>query len=150
MMAPHFDTVDGFDLSPVLIEQAARAASEAGLDHVRFEVGDVAETGRRRGRFDVVACTGVLSTIVDEWLVLEVMRGLRRRLNRGGMLLLRDSLSTVPEGQLVASDSYATRYHYDRWYHESVQRTGLRMRAEFPLAEFGSCTNRFFLYQLER
>lgn len=147
IMAPHFRRVDAFDVSRPLIEEARHSAADAGFGHVRFEIGDVADIGRGRRRYDVVTCTGVLSTIVDDWLVREIMAGLRKRLRSGGVLLLRDSLSTLPEGQLVVSEGYATKYHYDGWYHECLRGEGLRLRAEIPLATFGSCTNRFYLYE---
>lgn len=117
MVATRARAVEAFDLSPSLVHQARCAAAEQALRHVRFEVGDVADVGRRSGTFDLVACTGVLSTIVDDGLVLRIMAGLRRRTADNGLLLLRDSLSRLPEGQLVTAANYATKYHFDGWYH---------------------------------
>lgn len=150
LLAGRAATVEAFDLSPTLIAKAAREAREADIHHVRFQVGDIARVERRRGRFDVVSCMGVLSTIVDEPLFLRVARGLCAKVRPGGLLLLRDSLSLLAGGQTVVLENYATRYHFEGGYHGVFAATGLLRERDFPLADFGTCTNGFFLYRRPR
>lgn len=147
LLAGRAARIEAFDLSPALIAKARHAAGEAGLGNIRFRVADIARVGRWRGKFDVVCCMGVLSTIVDEPLFGRIARGLAAKVRPGGCLLLRDSVSLLPEGQTVVLDNYATRYHFEGWYHRAFAAEGLLRERDFPLSDFGTCTNRFFLYR---
>ena len=147
LLARRAAAVEAFDLSPALIEKAQRAARDAGLTNVRFRVGDIATVAAVRGQFDIVSCMGVLSTVVDEPLFLRIARGLSAKVRPRGSLLLRDSVSLRPDGQTVVSAGYATRYHFEGWYHGVFAAAGLLREHDFPLSDFGDCTNRFFLYR---
>jgi 2-polyprenyl-3-methyl-5-hydroxy-6-metoxy-1,4-benzoquinol methylase len=140
--------IDAFDLSPALIEEGRAASKAKGIRNVRFRVGDASlpEWGFRR-RYDVVACMGVLSTIIDESVFNDISASLAENVRSGGLIVLRDSLSNLPEGQLVVQPGYATRYRYERGYRERFSALGMVLEHEVLLAEFGTCVNRCFLFR---
>jgi 2-polyprenyl-3-methyl-5-hydroxy-6-metoxy-1,4-benzoquinol methylase len=150
ILARRAANIDAFDISPALVDEARRSALAAGLTHVHFEVGDLAAVGRRKGTYDVVSCMGVISTIIDDWLFDRIVKGLVSKMRVGGCLISRDSLSTEPDGQLVSSDSYATRYRNEASYDRAFESAGLIRVAAFDIAQFGSYWNRIFVYRRAR
>jgi SAM-dependent methyltransferase len=141
------DEIEAHDLSPALIGDARRAASDAGLNRVRFYVDDVIHARIPTGAYNAVSCMGVLSTIVDDWAFQTVARKLSDALKTRGVLLLRESVSLLPEGQLVESDTYATRYRNEQDYCAHFSELGLTLEHTVPLAEFGTSVNKFYLYR---
>ena len=140
-------TVDAYDLSHALIEQARQNARRQSATNVRFRVEDITTTHMQEAAYDVVSCMGVLSTIVDEWAFRKITAGLSNAMRPGGLLLLRDSVSLLPEGQLIESDTYATRYRNEDAYRGRFAELGLTLEFETLLAEFGTSVNRFYLYR---
>jgi SAM-dependent methyltransferase len=140
--------VDACDLSAALIEQARCNAREQSVTNVRFRVEDITNAQLPRSAYTVVSCMGVLSTIVDDWVFRRITGVMRTALRGGGLLLLRDSVSRLPEGQLVESDTYATRYRNEDAYRDRFVEMGLTLEYETLLAEFGTSVNRFYLYRL--
>jgi len=53
-IAPSFGHAHGVDLSPEMLDSAARSLAEAGLDHVEFSLRDASATGFPDGAFDVI------------------------------------------------------------------------------------------------
>jgi len=90
---------------------------------------------------------GVTSTIVDDWAFQAALDTLTRATRPGGLLLLRDSVSFLPDGQLVESNDYATRYRYREEYHQALERRGHRLEWSMRLVEFGTSLNEFSLYR---
>jgi 2-polyprenyl-3-methyl-5-hydroxy-6-metoxy-1,4-benzoquinol methylase len=78
--------VHGVDLDPLAIEIARRNAAEAGLsDRVTFEVRDA--TDLPKGSFDLVV---LLECLHDLAHPVEVLRGVRDLLSRGGAVIVMD------------------------------------------------------------
>jgi 2-polyprenyl-3-methyl-5-hydroxy-6-metoxy-1,4-benzoquinol methylase len=147
LFAQTSDDIDAHDLSPALIADAQRAASDAGLTCVRFYVDDVIHARTPDEAYDVVSCMGVLSTIVDDWAFQTVTRKLSGALKTKGLLLLRESVSLLPEGQIIESETYATRYRNEKEYCAHFSELGFTLEHTIPLAEFGTSVNRFYLYR---
>jgi 2-polyprenyl-3-methyl-5-hydroxy-6-metoxy-1,4-benzoquinol methylase len=139
--------VDAFDLSPALISEAQAAAKARDCRNIHFWVGDLVDLRQRLDRYDVVACMGVISTIVDEWALQRAVGALSRATKPGGILLLRDSVSLLPDGQLVESSDYATRYRNVESYRRVFEELNFQLMLEIPLVEFGTSRNGFFLYR---
>jgi 2-polyprenyl-3-methyl-5-hydroxy-6-metoxy-1,4-benzoquinol methylase len=147
LLAQMADDIEAHDLSPALIAEAQQAASDAGLTRVRFYVEDVIHARIPAGAYDAVSCMGVLSTIVDDWAFQAVTRKLSAALKTKGLLLLRESVSLLPEGRLVESDTYSTRYRNEQEYCAHFSTLGFTLEQTIPLAEFGTSVNRFYLYR---
>ena len=141
-------TVDAFDLSPTLIEQARQSAREHDVKNVRFKVADITFTKPRRSTYGLVSCMGVLSTIIDDWAFQRITRALRLALEPRGWLLLRETLSSLEQGQVVESDGYAIRYRNENAYRNTFKEYGLNLEYEVPLISAGTCANRFCLYRV--
>jgi O-antigen biosynthesis protein len=139
--------LDAFDLSPTLIEEAKANARKQGLDNIRFWVDNVVAPKSRLKTYELVSCMGVISTIIDEWAFLQVRDVLTEAVKPGGLLLLRDSVSLLPEGRLVDTSDYATRYRNRDEYRRAFQSVGFQLDLEITLAEFGTSVNAFFLFR---
>ena len=139
--------VDACDLSPALIAQARRNASERSVQNIAFRLEDITYAHPRRSGYDLVSCMGVLSTIVDDWAFRKITAAMRVALRPGGLLLLRDSVSRLPDGELVESDTYATRYRNEEAYRNRFAELGLTLVYDSLLAEFGASVNRYYLYR---
>jgi SAM-dependent methyltransferase len=150
LLAQVAHSVDACDLSSALIAQARRSMREHAVKNVRFRVEDITVEQPRVCAYDLVSCMGVLSTVIDDWAFYSVTRSLRSALGPGGVLLLRDSVSHLPDGQVIESDSYATRYRNEDAYRREFAALGMALEHEVLLAEFGSCLNKFYLYRLAR
>src|SRR5436190_21156845 len=92
--------VDGFDLDPDAIRQAARNAREAGLvDRVTFRAADAADPGYS-GRYDLAT---VFEALHDMSRPVEALRAARGLLADDGWLLVADELVAdefaVPAGE---------------------------------------------------
>lgn len=139
--------VDAFDLSPALISEAQAAAKARGCGNIRFWIDDLVDPKQKLNRYDVVACMGVISTIIDDWAFQRVVGTLSRATKPGGFLLLRDSVSLLVDGQLVENNNYATRYRNLENYCRVFEDLSFEMELEIPLIEFGTSRNGFFLYR---
>jgi 2-polyprenyl-3-methyl-5-hydroxy-6-metoxy-1,4-benzoquinol methylase len=140
--------VDAYDVSPPLIKFARDAAKLAHVRNVRFRVRDIAKLTPQESTYDVVSCMGVLSTIIDEPAFLKVVGSLRKAVRAGGFVVLRETLSSLPEGQLVESENYAIRYRNERYYQQTLADNGMSLEYEAPLIEAGTLVNRIQLYRV--
>lgn len=140
--------IDACDLSEALIAQARQSAENQAVTNVRFWVEDIITGQLQPSTYDLVSCMGVLSTIIDGWAFHRILQAMRSALRPGGRLLLRDSLSRLPEGQLIESETYATRYRNEDDYRREFEELGLVLEYERLLVEFGTSINRFFLYRV--
>ena len=88
-------TVRGLDLSPHLIREAERRASQLRLP-VSFNVGDILELSASP-QFDGILCRGVLNDFLDEASRRQVFHSFARALKAEGVLILdvRDWEATV-------------------------------------------------------
>lgn len=140
--------VDAYDVSSALIGQAREAAKSRGAKNINFRVEDIARAKWAPSSYDVASCMGVLSTIIDEPIFLAVARKLRAAARPGGFMLLRDTVSLLPEGELVQSDTYAIRYRHENHYRQTLANLGMTLEYEAPLIEEGKLVNRIYLYRL--
>lgn len=70
--------VTGMDITPAVLERAEARAREAGVDNVRFEVGDATRLPYRDASFDLVTCTSAFHHLDrPERVMAEVARVLR-------------------------------------------------------------------------
>ena len=65
VLAEVSDSVLAFDISPKLIAEATANAERRGFGGIRFELRDL-EEGIAPGHFGLVACMGVISTLIDD------------------------------------------------------------------------------------
>lgn len=147
LLAQTSDKVEAHDLSPALIAEAQRAAASGGLSNVRFYICDLIHADAPTGTYNVVSCMGVLSTIVDEWAFQVTTGKLSDALEIGGLLILRESVSLLPEGQLVQNDTYATRYRNEDEYCAHFSEMGFMLEHTITLVEFGTSVNKFYLFR---
>ena len=134
-------------MSSTLIAQACETAQSTGAKNINFRVEDIAQGKWARSSYDVVSCMGVLSTLIDEPVFLAVARKLRAAARPGGFMLLRDTVSLSPEGELVQSDAYAIRYRHENHYRQTLANLGMTLEYEAPLIEEGKLVNRMYLYK---
>ncbi len=148
VLAKAAKVVDAYDVSPLLIKMARNAASSAHVNNIRFHVRDIAKFTPQESAYDVVSCMGVLSTIIDEPAFLKVVANLRKAARPTGFVVLRESLSSLPDGQLVESENYAIRYRNERCYRQTLAGYGMSLEYEVPLIEAGTLVNRIQLYRV--
>jgi 2-polyprenyl-3-methyl-5-hydroxy-6-metoxy-1,4-benzoquinol methylase len=148
LLAQAAQAADAYDVSPLLIERARAAAEAAHIGNVCFEVRDISGVQLKSASYDVVSCMGVLSTIIDEPVFLRAVQRLRKALRPGGFMLLRETLSSLPDGELTETEGYAIRYRNDARYRHTLAEKGLQLEYEAMLIEAGSLTNRIQLYRL--
>ena len=96
-------TVTAIDSSAAVLEQAARLASERGLENVEFAVADVHALDFPSGTFDVVHAHQVLQHVADP---VRALREMRRVCRPGGLVAARDG-----------------DYHGFTWYPELPELT---------------------------
>ena len=125
--------VQGVDLSPILI-QAARARAGDAADRVRFEEGDI-RTFRPQRPFGVVACMGVFSAMITESSFEQLVNVLDRSLAPDGRLILKDTLSTRDEAELIDTVEYTALYRPRRRYEAALEKRGLVQEVAIQLGE---------------
>ena len=137
VLATVAQAIDACDLSAALIEQARQNAKNQA-PNVSLSVEDIVWAQPQPAFYDLVSCMGVLSTIIDDWAFRRILQVMRSALRPGGRLLLRDSLSRLPEGQLIESETYATRYRNEDAYRREFEELGLVLEYERLLVEFSA------------
>jgi 2-polyprenyl-3-methyl-5-hydroxy-6-metoxy-1,4-benzoquinol methylase len=148
LLAEACNTVDACDVSPTLIKQARETAKSRGARNIHFHVGDITSARWQKYSYDAVSCMGVLSTIIDEPVFLDLIDKIRNAVRPGGLVLLRDTVSLLPEGQLVQSDTYAIRYRHEGCYRRTMANLGMGLEYETRLIEAETLVNRMFVYRV--
>ena len=88
-LATDFDSVEGWDYAPAMVQASRRGLKEAGIRHATVRLGEV--TGRRgRAVFDFIFVGGVLM-YTPEARLGPLLKSLARLLKPGGLLILRES-----------------------------------------------------------
>jgi ubiquinone/menaquinone biosynthesis C-methylase UbiE len=80
--------VEGIDSAPAAVSAAQQAAAEAGVDRVRFAVGDVYALDFGDDSFDVTHAHQVLQHLSDP---VAALREMRRVTRPGGLVAVRDA-----------------------------------------------------------
>jgi len=114
--------VVGLDLSPFMIERAARRSREAGVS-ATFVTGDVSHLALTR-RFDLILCVTVLQHITDANEAARAVENLAAHLAPDGELLL---LEAAPSGESRRCDTGVFKARTIDWYRETLGRCGLRI-----------------------
>jgi SAM-dependent methyltransferase len=97
-IAPRVGSVLGLDLTPAMIEKARSEAAAAGVDNLRFEVGDATALDLHDGAFDGAITRFSLHHIPAPVRVLEEMR---RVVRPGGWVVVSDFV-TDDDGEAQA------------------------------------------------
>jgi SAM-dependent methyltransferase len=104
-MAPRVGSIQGFDLTPAMVEKARSEAAAAGVDTVSFEVGDATALDLPDDSFDGATTRFSLHHIPAPVRVLEEMR---RVVKPGGWVVVADHV-TDDDGAAAA-------------WHEQIER----------------------------
>jgi SAM-dependent methyltransferase len=130
-LAPLFGRVVASDLTPAMLEAAAKHARERGVDNVAFQLAEAESLPFPGGTFDLVACRIAPHHFPDVGrFVAEVSRVLRP----GGVFLLEDSVA--PESAEAAAflnrverlrDPTHVRTLSEPEWREQVGRAGLTL-----------------------
>jgi len=94
-------SVTGIDMTDEMLDRARAGASEAGLDHVRFEKGDITHLPLETESVDVVISNGVFNLVPDKpALFAEIYRVVKP----GGRLQFADITVGVELSESVRND----------------------------------------------
>jgi SAM-dependent methyltransferase len=104
-LAPRVGSVQGFDLTPAMVEKARSEAAAAGIDSVSFEIGDATALDLPDDSFDGAITRFSLHHIPAPVRVLEEMR---RVVKPGGWVVVADHV-TDDDGAAAA-------------WHEQIER----------------------------
>ncbi len=85
-------SVLGVDMTTPMLEKAKRNAREAGLGHVRFELGHAEELPVEAGSVDCIISNGVINLTPDK---RSVFAGIVEALKPGGRLMFSDIVTGV-------------------------------------------------------
>ena len=118
VLAEVSDSVLAFDISPKLIAEATANAERRGFGGIRFELRDL-EEGIAPGHFGLVACMGVISTLIDDIAYNGILAELERSVVAGSYIITKDTLSTG-DGRVIITDSYVTNYRNAALYEQAL------------------------------
>lgn len=138
----------GIDLSPYLVETAARLAGEEGLSQrVAFQSGDSRSLELEDGRFDAVVAHTLLSHLSDPFSVL---KDIARVVKSGGVVGIFDGdygsrsyaqedLEKMQRDNEIINSAVVASPYVMRLMPRYLRRAGLELTACFPyvLAEVG-------------
>jgi 2-polyprenyl-3-methyl-5-hydroxy-6-metoxy-1,4-benzoquinol methylase len=145
-LAEFSDCVIAFDLSPTLIAEAIATAERRDAEGIQFQVLDL-EVGIPAGPFDLVACMGVISTLIDDVAYNALLEDLARSAAPNGFVITKDTLSTAADGRLVITDTYVTNYRNLETYERDLEKQGLRIVQQSRLATLEGMVNNLYLWQ---
>jgi ubiquinone/menaquinone biosynthesis C-methylase UbiE len=93
--------VTGVDMTEEMLDRARRGASDAGLNQVRFEKGDINQLPIEAGGVDVVISNGVFNLACDK---STLFAELYRVIKPGGRLQFADIIVGVELSEAARSD----------------------------------------------
>ena len=145
-VAPHCRSVDAFDLSEKLIEQAVTNSRKVGLKNIHFQVRDVTQPIDFFS-YNHIMCLGVFSTIPLDDLFCRIAGQLVERVKPGGYLLLKDSVVSGLD-QIAQHEDYAAIYRNELKYINLFKGLGLDLEETGVLGEL-DCgqTSKLFLFK---
>lgn len=140
--------IDALDISSTLIEEGRRVANEKKIKNINFEVIDL-ELGLPLKQYNLIACMGVMSTLIDEEPYLALCDYLTNSLHLGGWLILKDTLSLDSSGELINTEEYTTHYRNIDMYLDIMRKHGFNLYDEVVMAEEANRINKMFLMKKE-
>ena len=140
------NSVDAVDISSNLIEQGRQAAQSSGIKNVNFEVIDL-ESGLPEKQYDLIACMGVMSTIINDEPFIELCDYISKSLNKDGWLILKDTLSADINGELINTPEYTTHYRNQEHYLSTITQYGFKKIDEVLMAEGQGRVNYMYLFK---
>jgi len=146
VLAEFSETTLAFDLSPTLIQEAIGTAERHGVGNIEFRVLDL-EQGLPDGPYDLAACMGVVSTIIDDDVYDNLLDKLQLIAGNRGYLITKDSLSPEAEDRLIVTDSYVTKYRSEAGYERAFASRGFQLLKKVPLAKTDIIVNSLYLWQ---
>ncbi|MES2886377.1 MAG: methyltransferase domain-containing protein [Pseudomonadota bacterium] len=138
--------VVAFDLSQQLIETATAAAQAQQVVNVHFEVRDLEDGFPKRAPSDLVACMGVVSTLIDDHAFNGLLGNLQKATRSGGHLITKDSLSREAD-IAITSGPYVTVYRSWRRYEDAVSKAGFELVRKQELAADERLINHLYLWR---
>lgn len=139
LIAAYADSVVGYDISPSLVAAARLNAANRGTTHVTFDVAEV-ENIPKDTPFQMVACIGLLSCILDDAKFFRIQALLHEFVEPGGYLLLIDTLGRSSNLARAYRSGYVARYRRQREYEQSFLDRGFRMERSLVVAEMSQHT----------
>lgn len=124
-LAKQVKQIHASDLSPNLIAAAKAEASSMNADNITFGVMDLLSNFAESKKFDLVSCMGVLSTIVPDASMEDILTELVQRLDNKGYLLLRESLSET-ETQYMYDATPPAVYRSKLAYANKLAKHGMK------------------------
>jgi SAM-dependent methyltransferase len=118
VFAQRYEAIIGIERSPLMVEAAKERVSR--LPNVEIFEGD----GRKdlpEGSFDLIFLGG-LCMYLKGADVVALLHSLKRRLNEGGSIILRES--TVQQGMSLAQGEYQAVYRSVSLYHQMFEDAG--------------------------
>jgi 2-polyprenyl-3-methyl-5-hydroxy-6-metoxy-1,4-benzoquinol methylase len=141
--------IDALDISPTLIKEGKRVANEKKIKNINFDVIDL-ELGLPSKQYELIACMGVMSTLINEGPYLALCKYLADSLNQGGWLILKDTLSLELSGELINTVEYTTHYRNIDMYLGVMKKHGFNMYDEVLMAEESNRINKMYLMKKEQ
>ncbi len=148
ILAEKVDKVIAYDISQSLIQQAIDDIKEAGVTNISFEVKELEGTPIDE-KFELVACMGVTSCILDDIKFINVLDILKACSTKGGYLLMIDSLALSGERITSGDNGYIAKYRNINSYNSILVDLGFVKLSEVVISEDLSrnLTNRLFLFK---
>lgn len=146
IFARHCNFVEGIDPSRNLIEQAQESAAAKGITNIEYRRENL-EQPFLISSYDLVACMGVLSGVIDNERFLQASHWLRAATKHGGRLILKESLS-VGALQSIDSDGYVAVYRNITDYLDTFRSAGFELVEEMTIAPVNEqgLTNCLFVF----
>ncbi len=148
LLAPHCAAIDAYDLSEKLLAQARDAARLAGTTNIIFSQADVLTLKLARD-YQHATCMGLLSYVVDDRKMVEIVAMIARHLPRNGSLAIKESIS-LGEDVWYRNDIYRALYRGRDKYVAMIEQAGFRHLTEGMLSAGVSpegCCSKYFLFE---
>lgn len=133
-LAPRVGEVEGYDLTPAMIEVARREATADGLQNVRFEVGDATALPVPAGRFNGAVTRFSIHHIP---LPARMLRELGRVVRPGGRIVVADTVADADPDAATWSQTVERLRDPSHWaslslpqMRTAVERAGLVVEQE--------------------
>lgn len=148
LLAKYSNEVAGCDVSPSLVAKARAGATSGVIDNVTFVVQELA-TVAPFVKYDLVACMGVTSCIIDNAKFLQILSKFALLSRLGGYLILTDTLSANQEQTFLDPSGCIAKYRSLDDYRSLVLRRGYKLNEEVLISENSekNLVNKLFLFE---